>query len=772
MINLFQLASDDQSVNYLSQIFGSMNGIIPGGSSLTLLGTMFKTFNTTILAVGALMLVYMTVVGVMATAHEGEFMGKKWNNIWIPIRAVLGIAMMVPTGSGYSALQLVMMWVIIQGIGAADTLWSTVLNYVNIVGSPYSQASLPSTGAANTFAGIFQGLVCDASARMSKADPTNSSNGGYYCNNSSDSFCSSSLTVNPNSTTLSLGPAGTCGTITYCNQTSSCSDPNSISCLACQGQVTALQAIIPTLGGIAQQMVNADYSYRDFYAHSNMMANNPGWQWIYNYCSAQNIPQNQCCIGSDSPVSTCKAASGGTSFPDVNNSGNPQNASDDAVSKIYWSYWPQLGPNLGTGTNFINTAVGYYMNQLQGAYTTYITSQGQNNASGGTIGIDVTKGWIYAGGYYYFLASMTGKSVNNALPDLKYNGPSNIASSVMGGYRNNFNAALTLENAATGSSGNAVTNQVSQPFNSTMSTVSTTFQTSVGNQKNPLVGIQIAGTVLLLAADIAFVVILAVVIAMGIAGDIDIFVLGSGAVDPLGPTTGMVLIFIVPAIYFVLGILITLGGLLSVYTPLIPYLVFTFGAIGWLISTIEAMVAGPLVALGVISPSGHHELLGKAEPALMLLFNIFLRPSLMIFGLIAAMLLANVVLIMINALFWPVVYVSLVETGGSGIEPIGIIMFLSAYVMLIVAALNKCFAVINVIPQQVMRWISGQGEAVETPLGEIKGAVEAAGGKTMGAMQGAGDKGKEYAGTKRGLEQAKTKALKEKQDQSSLRPGS
>src|SRR5262245_50783362 len=148
MINFFRFAEDDKSLQYLAQIFGYMNGVIPipnsmlgqttasgaspSGTSLSLFGSMFQTFNGVVLVVGALIVVYTTIVGIISTAHEGEFMGKKFNNIWIPIRVVMGIAALIPTGSGYSGIQIIMMWVIVQGIGAADVLWSTVLTHIDL----------------------------------------------------------------------------------------------------------------------------------------------------------------------------------------------------------------------------------------------------------------------------------------------------------------------------------------------------------------------------------------------------------------------------------------------------------------------------------------------------------------------------------------------------------------------------------------------------------------------------------------------------------------
>jgi hypothetical protein len=123
--------------------------------------------------------------------------------------------------------------------------------------------------------------------------------------------------------------------------------------------------------------------------------------------------------------------------------------------------------------------------------------------------------------------------------------------------------------------------------------------------------------------------------------------------------------------------------------------------------------------------------MGKAEPAIMLIFGIFLRPTLMIFGLMAAMLLATVVVTMIGSTF------NYIFRGGLvAFDPLSLIFVLVAYVGLILAALNKCFAVINLIPQQVMRWIGGQGEGVEAPMQEIKGGIDTAGGKAGGGLEG------------------------------------
>jgi defect in organelle trafficking protein DotA len=123
-MNIFPPSAQDQSLYYLGQLFGYVGNLLPVQNPSMIVATMFKTFNTFMLVLGAFMIVYTTVVGLLATAHEGEFMGKKWSGLWVPLRSLFGIAALFPTASGYSGLQIAMMWIVIQGVGAADTVWN------------------------------------------------------------------------------------------------------------------------------------------------------------------------------------------------------------------------------------------------------------------------------------------------------------------------------------------------------------------------------------------------------------------------------------------------------------------------------------------------------------------------------------------------------------------------------------------------------------------------------------------------------------------------
>ena len=166
MISFFQIASNDQSLNYLGQIFGVMHpGVLAPSQASLLLGTLFKVFNTAALTLGAAIVIYTTIVGLLKTAQEGEFLGKQWSSLWVPLRTVFGIAALFPLSSGYCAIQVIFMWVILQGVGAANSLWNATLNYTAVAGSPteVQDAALGGVKPAQlkqTLVSLFKGLVC------------------------------------------------------------------------------------------------------------------------------------------------------------------------------------------------------------------------------------------------------------------------------------------------------------------------------------------------------------------------------------------------------------------------------------------------------------------------------------------------------------------------------------------------------------------------------------------------------------------------------------
>ncbi len=107
------------------------------------------------------------VFSVIHTAQEGSLLGgqrKNWHALWIPIRSIVGLSVLVPTpATGYSLIQVAVMWIVLQGIGAADVMWGITLNALNsgisATTGTISDDTLPTTGA-NIAPNIFNAAMC------------------------------------------------------------------------------------------------------------------------------------------------------------------------------------------------------------------------------------------------------------------------------------------------------------------------------------------------------------------------------------------------------------------------------------------------------------------------------------------------------------------------------------------------------------------------------------------------------------------------------------
>jgi len=720
MNNLFTLASNEVtagSVFYLNSIFGTVGGVL-GGTGPELLGTLFKVFNTTVLALGSLIVTYTTVASILMTAHEGEALGKKFHTMWIPIRTVMGIAALIPTATGYSYLQIGLMWIIIQGVGAADTLWSTTVDYV-----ASGQSTIPNPpGGVNPLlqsqlGQLFQGLVCQAAVRAKYGS-------GYFCSdNSSNPFCTANdtLSIVPGSSQVKngvyqMGPGGVCGSLTLGDSTE-----------VGQAKNQAFSQIVSTFGTLANQFVGIDYAYTVFL---NTPAGTPPSppSWVTDYCNANNLSGALCdpqTFSSDFPV------------PSPTNA----NESKRTVTDLYWQY----GLSTIAGGNFLSTAASLYTGLVGAAMT---TSNSSNNLLKEVQEQAKSTGWIFAGSYFYYLAKANNKIETN-VGSIPVNMP-DIASLPKQPEKALTPATQTLvdfiaESSAPGQDlgvGTACNSKKFAAFNPACRAIVEYWLRNLSGSsranitQNPVITAQGFGDRLLSVVTWSVITLFTINLLGGIAGGVW---LGVGPLVAAAVTFSQTL---VPIAMFFLFIILGLGLTLAVYTPMIPYILFTFGAINWLIATIETMIAAPLVAIGLLHPEGH-EMWGQAEKALMLILNIFLRPTLMVFGMIAGMLMSFTVVMMINYAFLNVVHM---VSPNSGV--LEIIFFMVLYTILFTTAMNKCFDLIHLIPDKTMRWIGGGAEQFGEAGGleKISGAMEKGGTKAEsgigGGVTGAGRTGK------------------------------
>jgi len=229
--------------------------------------------------------------------------------------------------------------------------------------------------------------------------------------------------------------------------------------------------------------------------------------------------------------------------------------------------------------------------------------------------------------------------------------------------------------------------------------------------------------------------------ASGIAG---IFskLLGGGAqvAGEMGSAIGTLIGFAVVAFF-------TAGFLLAFFFPLIPFYRFFFGTLGWFLSLFEAMIAVPVIALAHLTPEGEGVMGEKAKAAYYFVFNLFLKPTLMVFGLITGLLMFDLAVAIMNALYMTAV----AGTGGvsEGHYTLARLVYSVIYVVILYLCCNKCFQLIDWLPSHAMSWMGAQslhhpnmgdpmeiGNYMAVAGGYVENQIVGGAGKLMGGPAG------------------------------------
>ena len=126
---IFQPPATDLSMSFLRMIFGSVGNVLYG-SDTQILAQIFDIFNVGIMIVAGAFVTYTAVMATLSSSQDASPMGNKIS-VFVVLRIVLGTSMLVPVFVGYSAIQVVTMWFVVNGVGFADKIWDTTLDYIN-----------------------------------------------------------------------------------------------------------------------------------------------------------------------------------------------------------------------------------------------------------------------------------------------------------------------------------------------------------------------------------------------------------------------------------------------------------------------------------------------------------------------------------------------------------------------------------------------------------------------------------------------------------------
>lgn len=861
----FNPPPSDVSVVFLGNIFGIVDGVLHGTGS-QIMGAMFGVFNAAVLALGGIVIMYTLIVGTMNTAHEGQMLGQKWSSIWIPVRSTIGLALLIPKASGYCLMQIMTMWVVVEGVGAADKVWNAALSYLNRGGVIIQAQMNPATSLAAAGSEVAQGAsiiltaqVCMAglqkqleTQRQTALDNKDQYKAGQCYEPSSvdaENFCNTAVpdfinTVNvvswqnlhpggspytlpmPNfdSGSVYYGLNGVCGSIGWKDiptsdfNTAPTGVSNEDVATAAMARAIAIQQMYVDLSSVARSMVLNDPQIN---STSNSSAATNYSILANQQFGVPNLSSGVVCDGPDPKCTRWAAEQSNPSAPLFNGT-----EFQGAIADYNGIMLPTL--------NLIAQSKA-----AKGQEDTRAFIQGAQDS-----------GWILAGGYFFDLVWLNGSAAGpganstdsdtglqkSAFQTTTMQSGFNSGGSCVGEYSslcvmfdknqtkvdqvvslidgssirstaltapsvtpsgNHPTIVGTSSSTVYGFINNAVLiNLPGQPgmippkfdikfdvkaAGSQIKFAKKTFPAGfmgigwlMGNIFYNLIFVTVVQTIMGMLNDL-FLDIVYSFVAIPVEGIGTIFEAGVAIIEQPGTNPivalatmgtsyinfamdlwislleyGLVLgalgmapllAMILPLLITWLGIMVSIGFLTAYYIPFLPYMIFTFGAIAWLMAVIETMVAGPIVALGITHPEGDGAL-GKGEQALMILMNVFLRPAMMIIGYIAGIALCYVSVWIINAGFSHVTEFMSGEKGntmgynnwaGTYAGFFSIII----YTMLYLTVVEKAFTMIHVLPDKVLRWIGGQQESIGADTAQwgqdVKGQIKEGGDKTAGA---------------------------------------
>lgn len=673
--------------------FGAVSGIFLGG----------------VLTLGGILAAYTIILGTINTAHEGEVLGKRWSTLYMPIRTAIGIAMIMPIKSGFCTIQIIIIWLATQGIGFADKAWDAWADDPlkgSVLISPRLDSVLEPIYVQAVRAGVCEQTISNA-INKAKSQGDVAYNSLKYSLSSTGSLGSEVLGMSSKSVTTTGRKNGVQYNFGFTDGAPGLNtiDPKSI----CGSFVLA--GVDTQTSGLA----NTATSYGTYY---NVYTDNN----VANVSRPESLKNDLIDIDT---VKTALFAQQSTSLPALLQAGETLGRSIANTPDI----------SLSSIANQMKTDIAIYQQDLSA-----IAKSSFSEALDSSM-IDKMKadGFISAGTWFYRV-SVAQQAVNEQfanIPVVK----NDLAVSNLTVIDPNIKAKMDSIDKVMSEAGrklpsnkNIDTKDPSQMANIVVNTVLNS--SGLGSQDygamtgNPLYVATNLGQNMIVGVGSAIAAISVILFGIGVAGG-NIF--GKAIGTDLAVVTGVTLL--TPYIYMILGTLMAPALYLAVYFPLIPFIIWTGAAIGWLVLVVEALFAGPLWAMAHMAPDAD-SVVGRQGQGYMLILSLILRPILMVIGFVVALNLLTPAAIFVNYFFGFMVQ----GVAGNNI----LVEFMTAagsliiYCLLMNNLVKKILSLIHSIPDGLLQWIGGRQSHL---LGEYADGIEGSTGSgqraALGAMTGA-----------------------------------
>ena len=690
-------ASHDLFGQMLEQIVG--NQVIPTVSGITKaqvdvwtgsIVSILAWINSTVLFVGGVLASYTIFGSIIKTARSGEVMGN-WNEHTIPVRTLMGAAVLLPVPgfAGLSAIQIIVIWLFsFVGIGIADTGWNVIVP--NIVNNSLGELVVPRQNIRGLAGSVLKAQVCERAV--------NTTTTHYHLGN---------LISRSGPTTEVLADVG-------------------------KTLVDNPAELLPGMSSLVTGYYVPSYD---------------SYVWGTNYASA--LSQFSPIIPAAGLTDVCGRLSWESSLKYVPPVGGATESVGSqlrgAIYKANTAALPTLLSSLGGVATIIsndqtpssatwNTAIDTYDTAL----TTAASAQAQQVFATGIkrYAKSAQKYGFATAGEWFWKINQWNQAAEEALNQStsgNFVGPSwgQFGGTLFNShYRSEMKRVDDFVNSAhsTGLDASGQPNPTEGGAGTLgalfskagVDTVEGIVQAPGG--QNPLEHVQAIGTAMEVFAGTIFALSL---VAIGVGAGVDNSVaawVGGAAGGKPAVVLGQLAMHLATWIF---GI----GYLLSFFIPLIPYLIWTLTLLTTAILFVELVAAAPIWGVMHMHPEGH-EFFGYGSTGYLLSLSIIFRPLLMLVGFLAGTGLTYAFAWILNATLGNAVLSAMTNSGGGFLGPMDFLGMAILYTAFLIIATWKCYELIYIIPDKVMRWASAQG--AQTDDAHLKQTLQTHGEKTQG----------------------------------------
>lgn len=655
----FDPPDTDVSMKVLNALFGNL-GVFGSAGGSDAFGAVMQIFNGAVLIVGGILATYTILAGTIGTAHDGEMLGKKFSSVWIPIRYSLGTALVLPVINGqYAVINWIVGWLLVQGAGLADNIWSTYMSSSNV----QKQMAVGITPPNATALGykVFGSLVCMRGYERLMKEKNNAGmvDKVLFPNETPPTAAITKVqSLNGGSTIYQFGSAdsvlgftpSSCGTMTVKNQeTPTVAKTDSASVLGLLGDPNLYLNSAYTIAKQNNDAAGVMVTSLDTVAKA----------WVENPNLDPSPTIDKAIETYQSTVKT-NAAQLVAQYMNLNELSESAKRDGWAFAGAYYMKVSYLIDLAGRTAASVPEATGMKTDNTNFS-SAFFTIYGEG------------------------LKKL--KMADKEIGDFSINKQSDVGGeewSWMSWISSGFDTTRLVKHFLQGT-GTFVLDDGTDPV------------LEMKRLGNWLLGTAAAMQTAKMAGLLAF-----------------------SAAPVSGVATPIVLSQQVGDLFnVVFPVMVGVGFTLSYVLPMMPFIMWMGVFLGWLIMAVEAVIISSMWGVYHLHPNGD-DLTGKGANGYSLVLSLMLRPSFAVFGMIASINILYVLGTLINKIFTSAFLLSQTDSNII-IMLIGLIAFPLIYGGMMWMVVRKCMSITSSIADELLKWFGGQGASLGRTSEELGG---------------------------------------------------